>query len=145
MRQSGPPGCKGLITVLCCISIRRNLAVDHLSDCMLSTDPQLLSSTQSYGARIVCWYKRRTSDRTVVSSNPSRSGGTVFYTRVHFVCWLLFGVCSTLCVTAVARKRPQSFCQKCRWQVTPKHAYTFDPTKSERAYYANVQALFRNL
>ena len=27
-------------------------------------------------------------------------------------------------VTAVARKRPWSFCQKCRWQVTAKHAYT---------------------
>ena len=26
-------------------------------------------------------------------------------------------------VTAVARKRPRSFCQKCRWQVTAKHAY----------------------
>ena len=25
------------------------------------------------------------------------------------------------CVTAVARKRPWSFCQKCRWQVTAKH------------------------
>ena len=34
-------------------------------------------------------------------------------------------------VTAVARKRPRLFCQKCRWQVTPKHAYTFHPTKSE--------------
>ena len=31
---------------------------------------------------------------------------------------------STPCVTAVAHKRSQSFCQKCRWQVTPKHAYT---------------------
>ena len=29
-------------------------------------------------------------------------------------------------VTAVAGKRPQSFRQKCRWQVTPKHAYTLD-------------------
>jgi len=28
-------------------------------------------------------------------------------------------------VTAVARKRSWSFCQKCRWQVTAKHAYTF--------------------
>ena len=26
-------------------------------------------------------------------------------------------------VTAVARKRSRSFCQKCRWQVTAKHAY----------------------
>ena len=28
------------------------------------------------------------------------------------------------CVTAVACKRSWSFCQKCRWQVTAKHAYT---------------------
>ena len=27
-------------------------------------------------------------------------------------------------VTAVARKRPRTFCQKRRWQVTAKHAYT---------------------
>ena len=48
-------------------------------------------------------------------------------------------------VTAVARKRPRSFRQKCRWQVTPEHAYTFDPTKSEWADYAAVQALNGNL
>ena len=34
-------------------------------------------------------------------------------------------------VTAVARKRPRSLCQTCRWQVTPKHAYTLDATKSK--------------
>ena len=27
-------------------------------------------------------------------------------------------------VTVVARKRSRSFCPKCRWQVTAKHAYT---------------------
>ena len=27
-------------------------------------------------------------------------------------------------VTAVARKRSRSFCQKCSWQATAKHAYT---------------------
>ena len=48
-------------------------------------------------------------------------------------------------VTAVARKRPRSFCQKCKWQVTPKHAYTLDPTKSEWADYAAVQAECGNL
>ena len=35
-----------------------------------------------------------------------------------------FGIRSTPRVTAVARKRSWSFCQKCRWQVTAKHAYT---------------------
>ena len=39
------------------------------------------------------------------------------------------------CVTAVAHKRPWSFCQKCRWQVTPKHTYTLDPAKSVLADY----------
>ena len=43
-------------------------------------------------------------------------------------------------VAAVARKRPGSFCQKCRLQVTPKHAYSLDPTRSEWADYAAVQA-----
>ena len=41
-------------------------------------------------------------------------------------------------VTAMARKRPWSFCQKCRWQVTPKHIYTLDPMKSELADFAAV-------
>ena len=35
-----------------------------------------------------------------------------------------FGIRSTPRVTAVARKKSRSFCQKCRWQVTAKHAYT---------------------
>ena len=45
------------------------------------------------------------------------------------------------CITAVARKRPWSFCQKCRWQVTPKHAYNLDPAKSEWADYASVKSI----
>ena len=34
---------------------------------------------------------------------------------------------------------------KCRRQVAPKRAYTFDPTKSEWADYAAIQPLCRNL
>ena len=48
-------------------------------------------------------------------------------------------------VTAVASKRARSFYQECRWQVTPKHAYTLDPTKSEWAGCAAVQAQCGNL
>ena len=48
-------------------------------------------------------------------------------------------------VTAVARRRPRSICQKCIWQVTPKHAYTHELTKSEWADYAAVQAYCGNL
>ena len=48
-------------------------------------------------------------------------------------------------VTAVARKRLRPFCQKCRWRVTPKHAYTLDVSKSEWVDYAAVQAEYGNL
>ena len=43
-------------------------------------------------------------------------------------------------VTAVARKRPRSFCQKCKWQVTPKRACTLGPMKSQWTDFAAVQA-----
>ena len=45
-----------------------------------------------------------------------------------------------LCVTAVAHKRPWLFCPKCRWQVTSKHAYFLDLTKTEWADCAAAQA-----
>ena len=37
---------------------------------------------------------------------------------------LLFWYPFHTCVTEVARKRSRSFCRKCRWKVTAKHAYT---------------------
>ena len=49
----------------------------------------------SEGAGIACWSERRTRDRKVASSNPGWSGGRIFFCRVNFVCWLLFGVRST--------------------------------------------------
>ena len=33
-------------------------------------------------------------------------------------------------------KDPRSICQKCRWQVTPKHAYTVGSVESEWADYS---------
>ena len=63
-----------------------------------------------------------------------------FSSPVNFVCRILFGVRSTPRVTAVARKRPQSFLPKCRLLVTPKYAYTLDLTKSEWDDYAAIQA-----
>ena len=46
--------------------------------------------------RILAWsYRDRDHDRKVASSNPWRSGGRIFFSRVNFVCWLLFGVCFT--------------------------------------------------
>ena len=76
------------------------------------------------GAGIAQWLERWTRDWKVTGSNPCWSGGRIFFSRVSFLCWLLFWYPFHPCVTAVAHKRPQSFCQKCRWQVTAKHACT---------------------
>ena len=75
-------------------------------------------------AGIAQWLERRTRVRRVAGSNPCRSGGRIVFYRVSFLCWLLFRYPFHPRVTVVARKRPRSFCQKCRWQVTAKHAYT---------------------
>ena len=77
-----------------------------------------------YWAGIAQWLQRRTRDWKVAGSNPCWSGGRIFFSMVDFLCWLLFRYPFHPRVTAVARKRSRSFCQKCRWQVTAKHAYT---------------------
>ena len=64
-----------------------------------------------------CW----THDWKVTGSNPCRGGGRIFFSKVNFLYWLLFQ-CPR--VTAVACKKSRSFYQKCRWQVTAKHACT---------------------
>ena len=61
------------------------------------------------------------------------------------LCALSYSVSVPAPCYPVARKRPRSFCQKWRWQVTPKHAYTLDPMKSEWADRAVVQAQCMNL
>ena len=63
------------------------------------------------GAGIAQWLERRTRDRKVAGSNPCRSGGSIFFSRVNFLCWLLFPYPFHPRVTAVARKRSRSFCQ----------------------------------
>ena len=56
---------------------------------------------QSGGARLSfhrnysLFLERRTRDRKVASSNPGRSSGRIFFSRVNFVCLLVFGVRST--------------------------------------------------
>ena len=75
-------------------------------------------------ARIACWLERQTGDWKVVSSNPGRSGGWIFFSKVNFVC--SYSVFIPPRTTTLVHKRPRSFRQKYRWQDTPKHAYTFD-------------------
>ena len=80
--------------------------------------------TQCGWQDIAQWLERRTHDWKVAGSNPCRSGGRIFFSKVNFLCWLLFWYLFHPHVTAVTCKRSRSFCQKCWWQVTAKHAYT---------------------
>ena len=73
---------------------------------------------------IAQWLGRQTRDRKVESSSPHRRGGKMFSSRVRFLCWPLFRYRFHPCVTAVARKRSRSFCQRFWWQVTAKHVCT---------------------
>ena len=69
------------------------------------------------------WLERQTRDQKVPGSSPRKNGGRIFFSRVNFLCWLLFRYPFHPRVSyrrAVARKRSRSFCQKCRWQVTAK-------------------------
>ena len=79
---------------------------------------------ETTGAGIAQWLEHRTREWKVAGSNPCWNGGRIFFSRVDFLCWLLFRYPFHPRVTTVARKKSRSFCQKCRWQVTAKHAYT---------------------
>ena len=70
---------------------------------------------------IAQWLQRQTCDWKVTGLTPCRSRGRIFFSRVDFLCWLLFRYPFQPYVTAVARKRSKSFCQKCRWHVLAKH------------------------
>ena len=62
--------------------------------CATATLRQHMSISEMY-FRDNFWLGRRTRHRKVASSNPSRSSGRMFFSRVHFVCVLFFGVRST--------------------------------------------------
>ena len=66
-------------------------------------------------------------------NQKGQSFGSPVVSRATLQCWSVpvCGLteqkergCRHALQSAVARKRPRSFCQKCRWQVTAKHAYT---------------------
>ena len=63
-------------------------------------------------------------DEKVAGSSPGRSGGRIFFSRVNFLCRLLFRYPLHPRVTAVARKRPLSFCQKRRWRRLQLNTHT---------------------
>ena len=59
-----------------------------------------------WGAGIAQWLERRTCYWKVVGSDPCWSGGRIFFSRVNFLCWLLFWYLFHPRVTAAAGKRP---------------------------------------
>ena len=67
------------------------------------------------GVGIAPWLECQACDQKVAGLNPCGSGGRIFFSRVNLRCWLLFQYLFHPRVTAVARKRPWPFCQKCRW------------------------------
>ena len=89
--------------------------------------------------------ERRTRDRKVASSNPGRNGSRIFFSRVNFMCLPLFGVRSTPVLPQWHVKDPGHSAKSAGGRLRLKHAYTLDPTKSERADNAAVQALCGNV
>ena len=69
-------------------------------------------SSPGLGAGIAQWLEHRTRDWKVAGSNPCWNGGRIFFSRVDFLCWLLFRYPFHPRVTAVACKKSRSFCQK---------------------------------
>ena len=75
------------------------------------------------GAGIAQWSERWTHDRKSRVRIPAGAAGKFSFPGSTFCAdsfWYPFHPHAT----TVAHKRSQSFCQKCRWQVTAKHTYT---------------------
>ena len=70
------------------------------------------------------WLERETHDWTVAGLSPGRSGGRTFFSRVNFLCWLLFRYLFHTRVTMAAWKKICSFWWQHMWQLTAKHACT---------------------
>ena len=96
----------------------------RITSCTSHSNINCTSHHPTRGAGIAQWLEHRTRDWKVAGTNPCWNGGRIFFSRVDFLCWLLFRYPFHPRVTTVARKKSRSFCQKCRWQVTAKHAYT---------------------
>ena len=92
-----------------CTRTRRGLEKHSLS--FICRQAILLCVMSQVG--IAQWLECRTRDWKVAGSSPCRSSGRIFSSWVNFLCWLLFWYPFHPCVTAVACKRSQSFCQKC--------------------------------
>ena len=80
------------------------------------------ASCDTWGDGIAQWLERWSHDQKVSGFSPGRSGRRLFFSRVNSPCRVSFWCLFHPNVTAAASKKSSSFCQKCRWQVTTKHA-----------------------
>ena len=67
---------------------------------------------------------QKSGDISVVRAPNSWSKGTGFESRQNFLLQGQLSVLAIVSVSAVARKRSRSFCQKRGWQITAKHTGT---------------------
>ena len=92
----------------------------------VSTDKQLWRKHHAYpgGSRIAQWLSTGLKIKRLQVQVLAGSVGEFFFSKVNFLCGILFWYLFHPCVTAVACKRSRSFCQKCRWLGTAKHTCT---------------------
>ena len=93
-------------------------------------------------AAIAQWLEHQARDLKVPGSSPSRNGGRIFFSRVNFLCWLLFWYPFYPCVTAVACKRSQSFC---RLQLNTHTPYLYGFEWSDTVTWCMVEWCTQNL
>ena len=68
--------------------------------------PHLLEIPCHLEIKIAQWLERRTRDRKVAGSSPGRNGVNIFFSIIHFLCWLLFRYPFHPRDPSVARKIP---------------------------------------
>ena len=98
----------------------------------------------SWWAGIACWSERVLMNGKLRVRIPAGAAGE-FSSPEFTLCTDSYSVSvPPRCYLSGTLKTPVIL-TKCRWQVTPKHAYILDPTKSEWAGYVAIQALCVNL
>ena len=98
----------------------------------------ICSSRYSHGQHDLL-VQRRTRDWNVASLNPGRSSGEIVFSRIDFLCWLLFDVRSTPVLPQWYVKDPSNSAKSSDGRL---HLNTLTPLtqRSRWADYAAVQA-----